>query len=444
MFLRRCLGGILTAALIVSIASSCSRSALAGTDTCVTGKCHSSLGKAKAVHPPVQGGMCSACHAVSEAKGKAAKHPGGLAITLVKQGADLCALCHEAKNTKKVVHGPIMGGDCTGCHDPHQSPNKGMLREPAPKLCFQCHADSAFKSKVLHPPAASGDCATCHDNHQSDFSGRLVSDGSRLCFMCHSEKETALKKKKIVHASVRQSCVNCHNPHGSPHASLLTSPVPALCAACHPNQVQTGQRSFSKHAPAQEGKRCLSCHDAHASDHRKLLPQPQMELCLGCHGGDPKKPSGKLTDMKAFLEKNKDWHGPVRKRNCTTCHEPHGSHYWRLLTKYYPSEFYASYADNRYALCFTCHSSAAFTEQSTRKATNFRDGERNLHFLHVNKKGKGRTCKTCHEVHASSGQQRHIKETVPFNGWQMPMNFIPSRRGGACSPGCHGEKNYTR
>jgi predicted CXXCH cytochrome family protein len=443
VFVRWSFGGILIAALIGSIASY-SMPAQAGTDSCVAGKCHSTMGKAKAVHPPVKDGMCTACHAVSETKGKSSKHPGGLTITLVQQGADLCTMCHEAKNTKKVVHAPIMGGDCTGCHNPHQSPNKGMLREPAPKLCFQCHADTAFKSAVLHPPVASGDCSTCHDNHQSDFSQRLVMDRSRLCFMCHSDKEEALKKKKVVHAPVKQSCVKCHDPHGSPNATLLTSTVPTLCAACHPNEVQSGQKSFSKHAPTNEGKRCLTCHDAHASDHRKLLPQPQMELCLGCHDREIKAASSTIRDMKGFLQKNKVGHGPLKDKNCSACHDPHGSDYWRLMEKYYTSEFYASYADGRYALCFSCHASAAFTEMTTKAETKFRDGSRNLHFVHVNKKQKGRTCKTCHEVHADTGQPRHIKDMVRFSGWEMPMNFIPTRSGGSCAPGCHGEKKYSR
>jgi len=41
------------------------------------------------------------------------------------------------------------------------------------------------------------------------------------------------------------------------------------------------------------------------------------------------------------------------------------------------------------------------TEPETRTLTNFRDGARNLHFLHVNKAVRGRTCRACHEVHAS-------------------------------------------
>ena len=30
--------------------------------------------------------------------------------------------------------------------------------------------------------------------------------------------------------------------------------------------------------------------------------------------------------------------------------------------------------------------------------TSFRDGQRNLHVVHVNRDDKGRTCKTCHDM----------------------------------------------
>ena len=154
------------------------------------------MGKEKAVHNPVKEGMCTTCHQAVQDAGKGGKHPGNLTITLVQQGAALCSMCHEPKNKKKVVHAPDQGGDCTSCHNPHQSPNKGMLKEAMPKLCFQCHPDSMVKHQVMHPPVAAGDCSGCHDNHQSDYPNRLVQAGNALCFTCHPDKEEGLKTKK--------------------------------------------------------------------------------------------------------------------------------------------------------------------------------------------------------------------------------------------------------
>lgn len=412
--------------------------------SCVSSKCHASLGKDKVVHSPVKDGSCTMCHQAAEDPLKKAKHPGNLIITLAQQGADLCYMCHEPKNKKKVVHAPIQGGDCTSCHNPHQSANKAMLKEPMPKICFQCHPDSIMKQTVMHPPVQSGDCSGCHDNHQSDFPNRLVQNGNALCFMCHPDKEEGLKTKKVAHPPVKQSCVLCHNQHGSPHKRVLKEPVPAVCSNCHPNQAALSRKALTKHGPMTDANTCMNCHDPHYADQPKLLPMAQYDLCLGCHSAELDTETGRIKNMAAFLEANKNGHGPVRSKDCVSCHSPHGSDYWRILNRYYPPDFYTAYSDGKYALCFGCHSSAAFTERLTKKATNFRDGERNLHYLHVNRIAKGRTCRSCHEEHADAGQPRHVKESINFGGWKMPVQFIPGPTGGSCAPGCHGEKRYTR
>ncbi len=414
-------------------------------DTCVTGKCHLGMDKAQSVHPPVKEGMCSSCHQAASEPGKKTKHPGNLVITLIQQGADLCYMCHEPKNTKKTVHAPIMAGDCTSCHNPHQSENKGMLKKAIPALCFDCHQEGMMKQKVVHPPVAAGDCSGCHDNHQSDFPSRLVQAGNSLCFMCHPDKEEALKdKKKTVHYPVKDSCISCHSPHSTPNPAMLSAPVPDLCANCHPNEVAQGQKATARHSLATTGKACLNCHGPHVADNAKLLPKPQMELCLGCHDKELDTKTGKIQNMKSFMETNKSGHGPVRSGDCTACHNPHGTDYWRMLVKYYPSDFYTSYSDGKYALCFSCHSKAAFSDRRTRTATSFRNGDLNLHFVHVNKITKGRTCRACHEVHADTGLAHHVKDRVGFSYWQMPMNYRPGKNGGSCAPGCHGEKSYSR
>ncbi len=423
------------------------RSSYAQTDkeTCVTDKCHAKMGKGKAVHSPVKDGMCTACHTVTLGpQEKKTKHPGNLTITLMQEGAALCYMCHEPKNKKKVVHAPIAGGDCTSCHDPHQSADKGMLKQPMPKVCFQCHPEGIMKQKVMHQPVVSGDCSGCHDNHQSDFSKRLVMEGNALCFGCHPNKEEAMKTKKVSHPPVVQSCVLCHNPHGSAAKAMLTSPVPELCSNCHPNETALKEKALIKHGPMTDSSTCMNCHDPHFADQARLLPMPQIDLCLGCHSAEMSTETGTIADMKTLIDNNKNGHGPVRNKDCVSCHNPHGSDYWRMLLKYYPSMFYTSYSDGKYGICFLCHSKDAFTEMRTKKTTNFRNGEKNLHFLHVNKSSKGRTCRACHEVHADSGKPKHVKETLGFGDWKMPMNFTPSSSGGTCAPGCHGEKKYTR
>lgn len=412
--------------------------------TCVSAKCHASMGKDKAVHSPVKDGSCTICHQAAADPQNKSKHPGNLAITLVQQGADLCYMCHEPKNKKKVVHAPIQGGDCTSCHNPHQSANKGMLKQPMPQLCFQCHPDSIMKQAVMHPPVKSGDCSGCHDNHQSDFPGRLIQEGNALCFMCHPDKEEGIKTKKTVHPPVKQSCILCHDQHGSQNKKVLKDPVPIICSNCHPGEASLVKKALTKHGPMTDGSTCMNCHDPHYADQPRLLPMAQYDLCLGCHSAEMDTGTGKIKNMSAFLDANKNGHGPIQSKDCVSCHSPHGSDYWRALVRYYPGEFYTSYSDGKYGLCFGCHDSSAFTERFTKKATNFRDGDRNLHFLHVNKIMKGRTCRACHEEHADNNRQHHVKETVNFGGWNMPMQYISGPSGGSCAPGCHAEKRYSR
>ncbi len=169
-----------------------------------------------------------------------------------------------------------------------------------------------------------------------------------------------------------------------------------------------------------------------------------MDLCLRCHNKQLDTERGKIADMKTLLTAQKNSHGPLQEKNCTSCHNPHGSDYWRILSRYYPADFYTPYSEGKYALCFACHDKAAFQDQRTDDATGFRNGRKNLHYVHVNKVGKGRTCRACHEVHADAGSPHHVRQSVGFNGWLMPMNYSPNKTGGSCAPGCHGEKNYTR
>ncbi len=407
-----------------------------GNDLCLS--CHTQMNallqSGKVVHPAVQQG-CIMCHT---------PHSSANDRLLAKAAPAVCEQCHEPKNTKKVVHAPIMGGDCTSCHNPHLSSNKGLLKAVVPDLCFQCHSDSMMKHNVMHPPVASGDCSGCHDNHQSDYPNRLLLNGNALCFQCHPDKEEGIKTKKTVHYPVKESCVQCHNPHGTAFPAMLSASVPELCSNCHPNEVLAGQRSMSKHGPMTDQKSCRNCHDPHFSDQPRLLITAQMALCLSCHDKELETGKGKIMNMKNYLQNNKNGHGPVKSADCVSCHGPHGTNYWRILVQYYPPEFYTPFSEGKYALCFSCHDKSSFTNQRTSAATGFRNGTQNLHFLHVNKISKGRTCRACHEIHADTEQPKHVKQNVLFSGWSMPMNFVPSKDGGTCAPGCHGEKRYVR
>ena len=152
-----------------------------------------------------------------------------------------------------------------------------------------------------------------------------------------------------------------------------------------------------------------------------------------------------ITDMAKLLKDNPVYHGPVKRADCSACHNPHASANFKLLSKVYPEEFYAPFDLKTYDLCFQCHIRDMVLVEKGPGLTRFEDGGRNLHFVHVNKEVKGRTCRACHEIHASN-LPKHMRGSVPFGtgGWQLPINFKKAENGGSCAPGCHKAMEYDR
>jgi predicted CXXCH cytochrome family protein len=94
-------------------------------------------------------------------------HPGAPKEYRVAAPVDaLCYKCHDRKDTRKLVHGPLGSGDCTTCHDPHGSPNPALAVAPPQVLCGTCH-DHASTGKHMKQSLGKG-CTTCHDPHSSD------------------------------------------------------------------------------------------------------------------------------------------------------------------------------------------------------------------------------------------------------------------------------------
>jgi predicted CXXCH cytochrome family protein len=147
--------------------------------------------------------------------------------------------------------------------------------------------------------------------------------------------------------------------------------------------------------------------------------------------------------MLQFLNDSSYVHGPIKKGDCSACHDPHGSDYWRIVKQFFPQEFYAPFTLGMYELCFSCHEKTAALMDSSTTATGFRNGTANLHYTHVNKEYKGRTCKVCHDIHASNNPL-HVTDEVPFGEWLLPLNFEQLDNGGRCTPGCHEAKEYDR
>ena len=62
----------------------------------------------------------------------------------------------------------------------------------------------------------------------------------------------------------------------------------------------------------------------------------------------------------------------------------------------------------------------------------------------MNRKKKGRSCRTCHDTHASN-QPKHIRAKVPFKKrFTINIEFTKTATGGGCVVGCHKPKKYDR
>ncbi len=404
---------------------------------CTKSGCHDAFAKRSVIHPPAEPGGCDTCHEASDEK----KHR----FKLTMEGGELCEDCHDAFEGK-VTHDPAAQGQCTACHDPHSSDAAHLLKaETQAELCAECHDDFSEDFKYLHGPVGAGVCTVCHDPHASDHPRMLSADQTtKVCAECHAELQARISSQAFKHQPATEDCTSCHDPHGADNRMNLKSRPPELCIECHDEIGDTIEDATVAHDAVTTGKSCVGCHDPHASaEQHGLLHQP-MALCLSCHDRELNSGTGKITNMARLLEENPEHHGPIREKNCTACHQQiHGGDHFRLLMKEYPSEFYASFEEERYALCFECHEPDLVKDEQTDKLTNFRNGKQNLHYLHVNRKVKGRTCRACHDIHASR-KPRHIAESVPFGKWNLPLNYLKATNGGSCRPGCHKEYRYDR
>lgn len=240
---------------------------------------------------------------------------------------------------------------------------------------------------------------------------------------CHPEltaKKTAAHND-CTHCHQADSAVPKHPQAGQKSFVLIKDP----CTGCHPTTIDYDYL----HPPVAAGD-CLSCHTFHRASHALLKEDKEQDICYTCH-----QPVTKEGDTIL--------HGDVAKQHCTSCHTPHGSFFKNLLAGPYSTDFFNDYNEKQYALCFQCHKIDLLLHPYTSYNTNFRDGKKNLHFVHVNRRTRGRSCKLCHEVHAGT-QPKLMAQTVSFGGWEMPIHFILNDTGGQCTPGCHAQARYDR
>ena len=435
------IAGVISSGIFPASERAAAQTAKPVTDGCITAQCHSGVDKTQFVHGPVAAGQCKICH------GQSPKHsddPQKYKFAPLADISKICYSCHDRFPKKKYTHYPVENGECTACHSPHGSPYKFQLLYKGGELCFQCHDESMVQGAFVHGPAAVGGCIACHEPHVADYAPNLRAEGPSLCYMCHTDKKDTILKSEFVHKPVSENCTKCHNPHSAPKQFMLQSGPPDLCYGCHTDKKEQVTTAAVKHGAVNVDRSCLNCHDPHSSNIARILLMESMDLCLTCHDREYKLPDGKtLMNMKKWLADHTNHHGPIRQKDCSGCHNPHGAANFRILREPYPASFYMPFSVENYSLCFSCHEKTIVLNPQTTTLTNFRNGNVNLHYKHVNKPIKGRTCRACHETHASNFP-KHIRAAVPFGDWELPVNFQISETGGSCAPGCHKLKRYDR
>lgn len=407
-------------------------------NSCVTADCHADVKDHDVLHGPVNVNACDACHTQVDVKEHTFK--------LAREKKDLCTFCHVIEVPEgATVHEPLTTHDCLGCHDPHGGFDRNTLKKKTmSELCASCHQDVTANMKFIHGPVAAGACAACHKPHASMNPYLLVDTGTDLCFGCHTEMKQQLQTADFVHDPVLKDCRDCHNAHGSNYPMFIKDKPATLCTSCHEDVKAAVNDAKYKHSAVTQDRACINCHTPHGGDLAKLMKDTQVDLCLACHNKAVTTPDGRtiasvseITDPKLFK------HGPIAQGTCGGCHDVHGSEYAKLLNAEYPATFYQPFDIDSYKLCFECHDQQLVLNESAQGLTNFRNGDTNLHYVHVNKAERGRSCRACHSVHAST-LALHMRETVPYGKWELPINYKQTNNGGSCAPGCHQFKAYDR
>ena len=143
-----------------------------------------------------------------------------------------------------------------------------------------------------------------------------------------------------------------------------------LCSGCHPD-FEGKLKSTHVHTPVKKGE-CTGCHNPHTSTHGKLLASDRTKICATCHS-------------TVFSPSDKSIHRVVQEGGCVKCHDPHGSPNPGNLLK------------EGNELCFSCHKEMGETVAKVR-------------FKHP-PVAKG--CLTCHDPHSSPKNGYLLKSSVP-------------------------------
>ena len=272
----------------------------------------------------------------------------------------------------------------------------------------------------------------------------LTAAGRGECTECHG----GLIKNDVVHPQLESTCDICHTATGADHPAEnikgfdLSENLPGLCFNCHDDLGNHLESDASVHGPLRDALSCINCHNPHSSPNERLLIDGTNGLCMKCHDRTIRQDSTSVRNIKQIIARAKSIHPPIEAGGCVTCHNPHSGENRAMLIGVFIPDQYSDGSVGNFELCFLCHDSDLMDAETTEFATNFRNGKRNLHFLHL-KGEKGRNCNMCHDVHGAVNQKLII-DRLQFGSWQMQFFFDSTADGGSCLTACHSEKKYAR
>lgn len=220
--------------------------------------CHEALNTMSTLHKPMKKGNCLLCHQVHNAttKKRMISNPPDLCYVC---HTEFQAMVDTARSKHSVV---LQGTACITCHTPHQSAQPKLLITAQRDLCLSCHNkpiqhDSVSvrdikkeltTNKFIHTEITKNGCAGCHDPHGSPekvlLKGKFATstyviakskDNIALCFNCHDPAIVESKNtdvtgfrngqvnlhQKHVTKYKGRNCVNCHGIHSAPNEFLI-------------------------------------------------------------------------------------------------------------------------------------------------------------------------------------------------------------------------------
>ncbi|GMU82902.1 MAG: hypothetical protein AMXMBFR47_27730 [Planctomycetota bacterium] len=290
---------------------------------------------------PDEGGPCSACHLFH----RYARAPN----PTPQDTRGLCMTCHtDGKCAGDKAIGPVNhpGGQCSMCHNPHNTDHPKYMKEPTQTLCTTCHSDMAMVRGSAHDRTTAADwacapnapvdtCLSCHKPHGDALTGLFRLPGG-MTDLHGTTQPTATGSATtqpvggVLFGSIANPddvCIACHSNAAFDRSLEL--------AAAHPQTLpadrQTGGLPLIIDPETHAGRiGCRTCHNPHAAGGQNFLrtastSQPTgldehggATLCIRCH-----------SDLKTIFATE---HAPeklithgLNSQSCMPCHRLHGS-----------------------------------------------------------------------------------------------------------------------